>query len=135
MPHTVTCREPYRFLYNIDNMACVVMKGLPMCKFTAANVDNLQDLPLRKIFNRFPLTFPDYSIGVQSPPPPQYRPPSSVERLAPPNTAADLLQLQVPNMFFLSYMNPFTAVFQYRSFFASPESGGIGGSTLFILRY
>ena len=50
-----------------------------------------------------------------------------VDRLpGPPNTAADF---QVPNMI---YMTSLTAVcqYEYRRYFASPESGGIGGSTV-----
>ena len=44
----------------------------------------------------------------------------------PPHTAANF---QVLNMFFLGLntMTPFTADFQYRRFFASPESSGIWG--------
>ena len=53
---------------------------------------------------------------------PQYRP--SVDRLP-----------QVPNIFFIGYiMTPFTPVCQYCRFFASPESGGIGGVRLYYYK-
>ena len=54
------------------------------------------------------------SPNTAAPPPPVNRP--------PPNTAAD----------FWLYTTPFTAVFQYRRFYASPESGIIGGRLIVL---
>ena len=59
---------------------------------------------------------------VAPPPPPPTIPPL---RWPPhPNTASIFNSRKC---FFLVYMTPFTAVFQYHRYFASPESGGIGG--------
>ena len=72
-------------------------------------------------------------------PPPQYRP--SVDRLrtCPPTRPPIPPLIFKSRIFFflvtITYKTPFTAVFQYRRFFASPESGSIycgRGSTVCV---